>query len=111
MVEHLSAMLATVVCDEIRDQAFASDLGAIGIEGNRWRAIADRAPVPGAMKDGQDLVLIPFHFAFCVEGERSLTSMLSLDFVKKPCDAVCQLAGADGEHLVNEAGGYLPIRF
>lgn len=36
--------------------------------------------------------------------------MLSLNFVKKPCDAVCQLAGADQEHLVNEAGGYLLIR-
>ncbi len=110
MVEHLSAMLATVVCDEIRDQAFASDLGAIGIEGNWCRAFADRATVPGTREDGQDLVLVPLHFAFCVEGERSLVSMLSLDFVKNPFDAVCQLARADEEHLVNEAGGYLSIR-
>lgn len=109
MVEHLSAMLATVAGDEICNGAFASDLGMIGIEGNRRWAFADRAPVPCTRKDGQDLVLVPFHFAFRVEGERSLISMLSLNFVKKPCDAVCQLAGADQEHLVNEAGGYLSI--
>ena len=51
MIEHLSPMLATIAGDEICDEAFASDLGTIGIKGNRLWAFADRAPVPGARKD------------------------------------------------------------
>ena len=57
------------------------------------------------------MVLVPFHFAFCVEAERSLTSVLSLDFIKESGDAARQLATANEKHLVYEADSYLSTRF